>query len=149
MPHALVPSFWHLSRALGYDGAMPDPNDLSRRERQILEAIVRLRRATVAEVREDMTDAPSYSAVRTTMGILVDKGHLQYKQEGRRYVYRPTQSPVRLRKKALRDVVQNFFEGSAEELVSALLDPGSRELDESELDRIAALVEEARRRKGR
>ena len=126
---------------------MPDPKTLSRRERQILETIVRLRRATVAEVRAAMPDPPSYSAVRTTMGILVDKGHLRYEQDGRRYVYRLADSPARLRKKVLGDVVQNFFQGSAEELINTLLEPSSRKLDAAELDRIAALVEEARRRK--
>lgn len=125
---------------------MPEPADLSRRERQILATVVRLRRATVGEVREAMTDAPSYSAVRTTMGILVDKGHLRYATEGRRYVYRPAQSPSRLRRKALRDIVHNFFDGSAEQLVDALLDPASRNLDQVELDRIAEIVEKARKR---
>ena len=120
---------------------------LSRRERQILESVVRLRRATVADVRAALPDPPSYSAVRTTMGILVDKGHLQYQRDGRRYVYRPAQSPSRLKRKALRDLVRNFFDDSAEELVDALLDPATRKLDESELDRIAELVEEARRRR--
>lgn len=126
---------------------MGEPQSLSRRERQIVESVVRLRRATVAEVREDLVDPPSYSAVRTTMGILVDKGHLQFKQEGRRYVYRPSESPARLRKRALRDVVHNFFDDSAERLVDALLDPASRRLDDVELDRIAEIVERARRKR--
>ena len=125
---------------------MTEPSALSRRERQILEAVVRLRRATVAEVRAALADPPSYSAVRTTMGILVDKGHLQFQQDGRRYVYRAAQSPSRLRRKALRDVVRNFFDDSAEQLVDALLDPAARKLDEDELERIARIVERARKK---
>ncbi|MEM7199839.1 MAG: BlaI/MecI/CopY family transcriptional regulator [Planctomycetota bacterium] len=125
---------------------MSEPSSLSRRERQILGVVVRLKRATVGAVRDAMPDPPSYSAVRTTMGILVDKGHLRYTVEGRRYVYRPAQNPARLRRKALRDVVHNFFGDSAEQLVDALLDPTSRSLDEGELDRIAAIVERARKR---
>ena len=109
---------------------------------------MRLRRATVAQVRAELDDPPSYSAVRTTMGILVEKGHLQFQKDGRRYVYRPAQSPSRLRRSALRDVVKNFFDGSAEQLVDTLLDPSSRRLKKEELDRIAEMVERARERRG-
>ncbi len=126
---------------------MTEPRTLSRRERQILEAVVQRRQATVSEVLESLEDPPSYSAVRTTMGILVDKGHLQFKRDGRRYVYRPAESPSRLKRKALRDVVQHFFDGSAEQLVNTLLDSGSRKLENGELDRIAEIVERARKRK--
>ena len=126
---------------------MSGANTLGRRERQILEAVVRLRRATVAEVRAELDDPPSYSAVRTTMGILVDKGHLQFQQDGRRYVYRPAQSAARLRRSALRDVVRNFFDGSVEQVVDTLLDSSSRGLDDEQLDRIAELVERARERR--
>ena len=123
---------------------MTSPSDLGRRERQILEAVVRLRRATVADVREELVDPPSYSAVRTTMGILVEKGHLQFQKDGRRYVYRPTRSPLRVQRTALRDLVRNLFDGSAEQVVDALLDISSRRIDADELDRIAELVERAR-----
>ena len=118
---------------------------LGRRERQILETVVRLGRASVADVRAALVDPPSYSAVRTTMGILVDKGHLTYEQEGRGYVYRSAQSPSRLRRGALRDVMRNFFDGSAEQLVDTLLDAKGRKLSDEELDRIAALVDRARK----
>lgn len=126
---------------------MVEPSKLSRREREILAAVVRLGRATVGEVRDAMEDAPSYSAVRTTMGILVDKGHLRHRAEGRRYVYRPVESPSRLRRRAVLDVVRDYFDNSAEQLVDALLDASSRNLDAVELDRIAELVERARNRK--
>ena len=128
---------------------MTEPSSLSRRERQIVEAVARLRAATVSQVREALDEPPSYSAVRTTMGILVEKGHLQFKRDGRRYVYRPAQSPSRLRSKALRDVVHNFFDGSAEQLVDALLGPSARKLDDVELDRIADIVDEARKRRAK
>ena len=126
---------------------MGGANSLSRRERQILEAVVRLRRATVNEVRDQLDDPPSYSAVRTTMGILVDKGHLQFQKDGRRYVYAPAQSPARLRRSALRDVLHNFFDDSVEQVVDTLLDAKSRKLDDEQLDRIAALVQRAKERR--
>ena len=126
---------------------MSSSETLSRRERQIVDVVVRLGEATVAQVLENLRDPPSYSAVRTTMGILVDKGHLQFKQVGRRYLYRPAQSRHHLRKKALKDVVSTFFENSAEQLVETLLDPSSKKLESSELDRIAEIVERAREKR--
>ena len=114
----------------------------------ILLATNRLRRATVGEVREELADPPSYSAVRTTMGILVDKGHLQFQKDGRKYVYRPARGAARVRRTALRDLVRNLFDGSVEQVVDALLDPSTRRLEPEELDRIAELVERAREKSG-
>ncbi|MEM1453435.1 MAG: BlaI/MecI/CopY family transcriptional regulator [Planctomycetota bacterium] len=122
-------------------------NELGRRERQILETVVRLRRASVAEVRDALPDPPSYSAIRTTMGILVDKGHLQFQRDGRRYLYRAARSPSRVRKRALNELVRNLFDGSAEQVVDALIDPSSRRIDAEELDRIAELVRRAREKR--
>ena len=120
-----------------------DPHqDLSRRERQIMDAVYRLGEATASEVQAALPDAPSYSAVRAHLRILEEKGHLRHRQEGPCYVFLPTVSRDRARSQALRGVVDTFFEGSREQMVATLLDSG--ELNEAELERLAALIEQAR-----
>ena len=123
---------------------MSEPIDLSRRERQIMDAVYELGRATAAEIRERMPAPPSYSAVRAMLRILEDKGHLRHEQDGPRYIYLPTVSRSEARESALRRVVRTFFEGSAEEALSALLDLGVDELDEDALRRLAGRIDQAR-----
>jgi predicted transcriptional regulator len=117
---------------------------LSRRERQAMDVIYRLGRATATEVREGMPDAPGYSAVRAMLRVLEEKGHLTHAQDGPRYVYRPTVPRDRARRSALRQLVRTFFDGSAENAVAALIDGADRKLTDEELDRIARLIERAR-----
>jgi predicted transcriptional regulator len=119
--------------------------DLSRRERQIMDVIWRRGRATVAEVRNEMSDAPSYSAVRTLMGLLEQKGHLRHEQEGPRYVYLPTVDRENAQQSALRHVVRTFFDGSAERAVAALIDMSDTKLSDDAARRLARLLEQARR----
>lgn len=116
---------------------------LSRREREIMEAIHSLRRATVADVRKRLADPPSYSAVRATLRILEGKGLVRHKQEGRRYVFTATTPRATIRKRALRQLIKTFFDDSTEQAVAALLD--RKNLSEEELDRIARLIEKAKR----
>lgn len=132
---------------------MDQPETLSRRERQIMDILYRQGRATAAEVLAAMDDPPSYSAVRALLRILEDKGHLKHEQDGTRYLYEPALPRERARKSALRRMVDTFFEGSAEQVVAALLD-GSGKLSPDELERISRLVEDAKfaengKRKGR
>lgn len=126
---------------------MPGPiqEELSRRERQIVEALYRLGQGTVSEVRGAIADPPSYSAVRTLLGILERKGHIRHKQDGARYVYEPCVSRDKARRSALRRIVHNFFEGSRAQLVSALLDGGAGKLTPEELDSFSELIERARK----
>ncbi len=121
-----------------------DPNQLSRRERQIMEVIYVRGRATAAEVLESLPDPPSYSAVRAMLRILEDKGHLVHESDGPRYVFLPTIPRDQARKTALRGVVQTFFGGSPENAVAALLDLDD-ELDADALERIAERIAEARK----
>jgi len=121
---------------------------LSRRERQIMDIVYRRGRATAAEVRRDLADPPSYSAVRALLRILVDKGHLRHEQDGPRYMYLPTLSARKARSAALAQVVRTFFGGSPMQAVSALLDSSHGTLSSAELDELSALIESARR-KGR
>jgi BlaI family transcriptional regulator, penicillinase repressor len=116
---------------------------LSRRERQIMDVIYRRGRATAAEVLEDIPDPPSYSAVRAMLRLLEEKGHLRHEQDGPRYVFLPIINRDRARKSALTHVVRTFFDGSATEAVAALLNDGGK-LSEAELDRLSAMIEQAR-----
>ena len=122
-----------------------DPNQLSRRERQIMEVIYSHGRATAAEVRENLPDPPSYSAVRAMLRILEEKGHLVHENDGPRYVFLPTTPREEARETALRGVIQTFFGGSPENAVAALLDLGDDDLDSDALQRIADRIEQARR----
>ncbi len=119
--------------------------NLSRRERQIMDAIYRLGRATAAEVLENMPDPPGYSAVRAMLRLLEDKGYLRHEQQGPRYVYLPTLSRDKARQSALKQLVQTFFDNSTEQTVSALLDMSKSRLSDEELERLSALIEKARR----
>jgi predicted transcriptional regulator len=118
---------------------------LSRRERQIMDAIYRRGQATVAEVLEDLPDPPSYSAVRAILRVLEEKGHLRHDQEGPRYTFLPTVPREKARRSALKQLVQTFFDGSTEQTVAALLDLSASKLSESELDRLSQLIHEARK----
>jgi BlaI family transcriptional regulator, penicillinase repressor len=118
--------------------------NLSRRERQIMDAIYRLGRATAAEVLENMPEPPGYSAVRAMLRLLEDKGYLRHDQEGTRYVYLPTLSRDKARQSALKQLVQTFFDNSTEQAVSALLDMSKSRMSDEELERLSALIEKAK-----
>ncbi len=118
---------------------------LSRRERQIMDAIYRRGQATSAEVLEDLPDPPSYSAVRAMLRVLEEKGHLQHVQQGPRYVFLPTVPRDQARRSALQQLVRTFFDGSAEQTVAALLDLSDRKLSDAELDRLSQLIDRARK----
>lgn len=126
---------------------MPDlfPDRLSRRERQILELLYRLGPASAAEVREALPDPPSYSAVRALLRILEEKSYLSHRQDGARYVYQPRVPRQRAQGSALRSVLHNFFEGSREKLLAALLDGSAGKLSAEELESFSDLIERARK----
>jgi len=119
------------------------PLDLGRRERQIMEVIYRRGQATVAEVRAALDDPPGYSAVRTFLNILEEKGHLTHEQIGMRYVYRPTHPRDEAGKAALQQVLRTFYEGSIANSVAALLD--TEALSPEELEQLTRLIEQARK----
>ncbi|HEU0013592.1 MAG TPA: BlaI/MecI/CopY family transcriptional regulator [Longimicrobium sp.] len=124
--------------------ASPIATDLSRRERQIMDVVYRLGRASVGDVLERIPEPPSYSAVRALMRILEEKGHLRHEQDGPRYVYLPTVPRESARRSALSHMVRTFFGGSTEAAVAALLDPSQNDISEAELARIATLISTAR-----
>jgi predicted transcriptional regulator len=119
--------------------------DVSRRERQILDILYQSGRASAAEVQAALPDPPSYSAVRALLRILEDKGHVRPEQDGPRYVYAPTLPRNNAQRSALRHILQTFFNGSTEQAISALLDDQSTRLSSAELDRLASLINDARK----
>jgi predicted transcriptional regulator len=122
-----------------------DEISVSRRERQILDILYERGRSTAAEVHERLPDAPSYSSVRTLLRILEEKGHVRHEQEGPRYVFIPKVPRDRAKQSALKRLISTFFDGSAEQAAAALLDGSVTKLGEAELDRLAKLIEDARR----
>lgn len=108
-----------------------------------MDVIYRLGSASVAEVREGLDDPPSYSSVRTLIGLLEEKGHLAHDRSGTRYIYRPTIPPEVAGRSALSNLLHTFFGGSVEGMVSTLLQ--SDEVDESTLEQLATLVDDARK----
>lgn len=124
---------------------MPESNTLSRREREIMDILYRLGSATAAEVKRNLAEPPSYSAVRALLRIMEDKGHLKHEYDGPRYVYAPIVSRPVAQKSALKRMVRTFFDGSTSQAVAALLDMSARNLSDSELDRLTKLVAQARR----
>ena len=122
----------------------PALNQLSRRERQIMDVVYRLGKASVTDVLERLPDPPSYSAVRALMRILEEKGHLSHEQDGPRYVYLPTVPRDAAQASALTHLVRTFFGGSAEAAVAALLELPENGLSGGELDRLSRLIDDAR-----
>ncbi len=119
--------------------------DLSRRERQIIDILYAQGRATAADVQAALPDPPSYSAVRAMLRILEEKGHVRHEQDGPRYVFLPTVARDNAKKSAMRHMVQTFFEGSASQAISALLDDHNAKLSDAELDRLSRLIAQARK----
>jgi predicted transcriptional regulator len=117
---------------------------LSRRERQIMDVLYRHGRATAADVQSELPEPPSYSAVRAMLRILEAKGHARHEQDGPRYVYVPTLGRDKAKRSALKHVLNTFFEGSAEQVVAALLEVSGDELSEADLSRLRRLIDRAR-----
>lgn len=128
-----------------YISHMPGPDPLTRRERQIMDALYRLGRATAGQIQSQLDDAPTYSTVRTQLRVLEDKGHVRHEEEGLRYVYLPTVTRAAARRTALRHLVDTFFDGSTAHVVTTLLGSDASKLTDDDLDRIAASVEQARK----
>ena len=118
---------------------------LTRRERQIMDILYKRGRATASEVMEDLPGSPHSSTVRTQLRVLEEKGHVSHEEEGLRYVYIPAVPRRAARKSALRHLVNTFFDGSAEQVVAAVLGGEGSRLSDKELDRIAELVAKAKK----
>ena len=119
---------------------------LGRRERQILEAVYRRGAASVNDVLAELPDPPSYSAVRTFLRILEEKGHVSHKQDGAKYIYHPTTPRPPVAREALYKLMETFFGGRPEQVVNALLTDKERKLSDADLERLSAMIAEARQR---
>jgi len=120
-------------------------NSLSRREREMMDIVYRMGRATAVEVRDTMQDPPSYSAVRATLRILEGKGLLRHDYDGKRYVFTPRVTRTKAVQGALDHLVNTFFEGSAMNAVMTLLEQPGVEISKDEYERMAELIGRARR----
>jgi BlaI family transcriptional regulator, penicillinase repressor len=116
---------------------------LGRRERQIMDVVYRRARASVSEVRSDLPDPPSYSAVRAMLGLLEDKGYLRHRQQGLKYVYIPAEDTSKVRNSALEHMVRTFFGGSPERAVAALLEMRDTKLSAKEKQYLSHLIKKA------
>jgi predicted transcriptional regulator len=117
---------------------------LSRRERQVMDILFRRGRASAAEIHQELPDRPSYSAVRAKLRVLEEKGHVRHEEQALRYVYLPLVSPTQARQSALRHLLETFFDNSAEQAITALLNLKSAGLSRDKLDRLAELIEKAK-----
>jgi BlaI family penicillinase repressor len=118
---------------------------LSRRERQIMDILYRAGKASGSDVLNAMPDPPSYSAVRAMLRVLEEKGHVKHQEEGLKYVYAPVVARDKAKRSAVKHVMETFFNGSAEQIVAALLDVSSTRLTRDELDRMAEMIEKAKK----
>lgn len=135
--------------SLPFDMQKPSWNQkLSRRERQVIEILLSTGEGTASEIKQRLPDPPGYSAVRALLRVMEEKGVLTHKSDGPRYVYMPVLAPAKARQSILKQMLENLFDGSREKLVSALLDPKSDKISPGELERLAAIIDEARQ-KGR
>src|SRR5260370_21008805 len=118
----------------------PKPNALSRRERQIMDILYKLERASVGQVLSKLADKPSYSTVRAQLRVLEEKGHVRHEEQGLRYVYVPAVPRDVARRSALRHLVETFFDGSTEKVVAALLGGEGTRISPAESARLPPLV---------
>jgi len=109
-----------------------------------MDVLYRRTRATAADVMAELPGEPNYSTVRTQLRVLEDKGHVRHEEEGGRYVYAPAVPRHAARKSALKHLVETFFDGSAEQVVAAVLGGEASRLTDEELDRVSALIDKAR-----
>jgi BlaI family penicillinase repressor len=123
----------------------PEPIALSRRERQIMDILYQLERASVGQVLAKLADKPSYSTVRAQLRVLEEKGHVRHEEHGLRYVYAPAVPRDVARRSALRHLVETFFDGSTENVVAALLGGEVARITPEELDRLARLISKSRK----
>ncbi len=124
---------------------MQRQQNLSRRERQIMDIVYEMKEATALQVLERLPSPPSYSAVRALLRVLEQKGHLAHRQDGPRYVFKPILPREKARRGALQDVLKTFFDNSTEDAVATLLDISEENLSEADYARLLNLIEKARK----
>ncbi len=116
---------------------------LTRRERQIMDTLYKLGRATAATILDGLPDRTNYSTIRAQLRVLEEKGHVRHEEDGPRYLYIPTLKRTAARRSALRHLVDTFFEGSTEQVIAALVGGEVSRLKPEELERLSRIIEEA------
>jgi len=124
---------------------MKSPDGLSRREREIMDILYQRGKSSATDVREAMPKAPSYSAVRAMLRVLEEKGHVRHQAEGLKYVYLPTVTRERAKRSAVKHLLDTFFHDSPEQVVAALLDVSSTRMTREELNRMAEMIDKAKK----
>lgn len=125
-------------------GKKKTKDSLGHRERQIMDAVFRLGEGSVGDVLKEIPDPPSYSSVRKMLSLLEQKGFLKHREEGNRYIYRPTRSHQSASRTAVKHLLSTFFSGSATEAVNAILDVSGNKLDAEDFARLRELIDDAR-----
>jgi len=125
--------------------ARNNDRNLSRRERQMMDILYQRGKASAQEIMDALPDPPTYSAVRAKLRVLEEKGHVRHQEESLRYVYLPVVARESARKSALRHMVSTFFAGSVQDTVAALLDLSASKLSGADLNRIASMIEQAKK----
>ena len=134
-----MPETWHPMKNA------PNDKDLSKREREVLDALYRLGKASAAEIRDGIASPPTYTAVRTHLTNLENKGFVKFETDGVRYIYEPTIPRDQMAEEILSGVLATFFDNKLELVVSSLLNRKESEVSEEDLDRLSVLVEQARK----
>ena len=117
----------------------------SRREREIMDALYKLGKGSAADIRDEIADPPSYTAIRTLLTILENKGHVRHASDGTRYIYRPAIAREQMGKRAMDSLLKTFFDNSVERAVTALLSHEDADISREDLDRLAKLIDKARK----
>ncbi|MGH6871347.1 MAG: BlaI/MecI/CopY family transcriptional regulator [Rhizomicrobium sp.] len=125
--------------------AAPAGDGFSRREREIMDALYRLGRATAAQILEQIADPPTYTAIRTHLSILEKKGHIRHLSDGTRYIYEPRVAREQMGKRAIDSLLKTFFDNSVERAVTALLSRKDADISAGDLERLSCLIEKARK----
>jgi BlaI family transcriptional regulator, penicillinase repressor len=119
--------------------------DLSRRERQILTVLYRLKKASAGEVRAALPDPPTYTAIRTHLTLLESKGHVKHATDGSRYIYSPVVPREEMGRRVIESLLENFFDGSVEQAVTAFVKRDHTQLSDDQLQRLEKLIQQARK----
>ena len=139
----LMCNFSHMAKKSPKSTTPRNPDDpLSRRERQIMDIIYAGGEVSARTVWAELPDPPSYATVRTLLRVLLEKGHVKHRVDGRTYIYSPKKSRASVAKSALERLLKTFYGGSVEQAVSGLLEVADTDLGEAELERIEKLIEQ-------
>lgn len=123
----------------------PKKDGFSRREREILDALYKLGRASAAQILDEIADPPSYTAIRSLLAILERKGHVRHASDGTRYIYEPKVAREQMGRRAIDALLSTFFDNSVEQAVTALITAKDADISRDELDRLSRLIEKAKR----